>query len=314
MGRPIKKKFFGNLYDNQAVNGFSGIGGEGVASVTFTNSGTLYSQGTTVVFGLPSTVGGIRATGTPIVDSNGLLRGVTFTNAGSGYTAAPTATISTATGVSSASTGTIAETKIYPASTTGIAVGMKVIGTGISASSTYVTSIVGTAVNLTWPNAGAVSTSVNFVDVGSGETHTVQLKTTNNANDSFSFTSYLTTGSSAVSGGDIIKQESSRRYLVRNSQGVGQVRLSFGAGANHTLQAGNMHLIATDVGGATYYVTKLTARKATLVSRTNTSTALVTLTTDTTNSTWPVGQAKWTTGAANTSTTGPVVTIANITV
>ena len=314
MGRPIKKKFFGNLYDNQSVNGFGGIGGEGVASVTFTNSGTLYSQGTTVSFSAPQVAGGVRATGTPVIDSAGLLRGVTITEPGSGYSSTPTLTVTTATGVAKASTGTSGVSFIYPANTTGISVGMKAIGTGISASATYVTSIVGGVVNLTWNNASTVNGSVNFVDVGSSQANTVTLKTTNVKNDSLSFTSYLTTGSSAVSGGDIIKQESSRRYLVRNSQGVGQVRLSFGYGVNHTLQAGNMHLIATDAGGATYYVTKLTARKATLVSRTNTSTALVTLTTDTANSTWPVGQAKWTTNAAFTSTNGPVVSIASITV
>ena len=84
MGRPIKKKFFGNLYNNQADLNFSGIGGEGVASVTFTNSGTHYSQGTRVSFSAPQVAGGVQATGTPIIDAAGLLRGVTITNAGSG--------------------------------------------------------------------------------------------------------------------------------------------------------------------------------------------------------------------------------------
>jgi len=314
MGRPIKKKFFGNLYNNQADLNFSGIGGEGVASVTFTNSGTYYSQGTTVSFSAPQVAGGTQATGTPVIDSNGLLRIVTITNAGSGYSSAPTLSVTTATGVAKASTGTSGQTIIYPANTTGIYAGMKVIGTNISASATYVTSIVGGAVNLTWPNAGTVGSSISFVDVGSGQANTVALKTTNIANDSLSFTSYLTTGSSAISGGDIIKQESSRRYLVRNAQGVGVVRLSHGTLPGNVLQPGFMQLIATDAGGATYYVKKLTARRATLVARTNTSTALVTLTSDITNQQLPVGSAKWTTSAAFTSTNGPVVSLANITV
>ena len=109
MGRPIKKKYFGNTirpYQNQASGGKTGVGGEGVASVTFSNSGTLYSQGTTVSFGQPNVAGGIRATGTPIIDAAGLLRGVTFTENGTGYTSAPTLTVTTATGVASASTGT----------------------------------------------------------------------------------------------------------------------------------------------------------------------------------------------------------------
>lgn len=255
MGRPIKKKFFGNLYDNQSVNGFSGIGGEGVASValsastlTAMNAGTYSISAASIT--APATAGGKKPTLSLVVTA-ATAATVSVVTPGSGYTAAPTIT-----------------------------------GTGLGAL------------------AGG----------SGGATATATLSTANVKNDSLSFISYLTTGSSAISGGDIIKQESSRRYLVRNAQGVGQVRLSYGSGVNHTLQAGNMHLIATDVGGATYYVTKLTARKATLVSRTNTGTALVTLTTDTANSAFAVGVAKWTVGAANTSTTGPVVTIANITV
>jgi len=316
MGRPIKKKFFGNLYDNQALNGFSGIGGEGVASVTFTNSGTLYSQGTTVSFAAPTTVGGVRATGTPVI-VNGLLRGVTITAPGSGYTAAPVLTVTTASQVTQyvTNSGVSGTNTMSVASVVGIQIGMKIYG-GSNGGVVTVVDPVLNRVTSDQPNSGSWTNANNlkFYDAGSGQVNTVTLLTTNASNDSLSFTSYLTTGSSAVSGGDIIKQESSRRYLVRNSQGVGQVRLSFGYGVNHTLQAGYMHLIATDAGGATYYVTKLTARKATLVSRTNTSTALVTLTTDTANSTWPVGQAKWTTNAAFTSTNGPVVSIANITV
>jgi hypothetical protein len=274
MGRPIKKKYFGNTirpYQNQASGGKTGVGGEGVASVTFSNSGTLYSQGTTVSFGQPNVNGGIRATGTPVIDTAGLLRGVTFTERGTGYTSAPTLTVTTATGVTSASTGTTGVNIIYPASTTGIYVGMKVIGANISASATYVTSVVSGAINLTWPNAGTVNASIAFVDAGSAQANSTALFATTTSQDAIAFTSYLITGSNAVAAGDIIKQESSRRYLVRNSQGIGQVKLS----ATDSLTAGNMNLIATDGGGSTYYVTKLTAHKATLINRTSTSTALV---------------------------------------
>jgi hypothetical protein len=90
-------------------------------------------------------------------------------------------------------------------------------------------------------------------------------------------------GANAVAGGDILKQESSRRYLVKNSEGVGQVKLI----ASDSVTVGTMSIIATDGSGATFYVTKLTARKATLVNRTSTSTAVVTGAT-----------AGWTLGAA----------------
>jgi hypothetical protein len=304
MGRPIKSKYFGNRnrpYDNANTGGTTGVGGEGVASVTFSNSGTLYSQGTTVTFGAPNVSGGVRATGTPVIDAAGLLRSVTITTTGTGYTSAPTLTVTTASSVVKASTGTIAQSVIYPATTTGISVGMKVVGTGINAGATYVLSVVGSAVNLSAANAGAVTTasSITFVDAGSAQANSVTLFANTTTQDSLAITSYLTTGSSAVSGGDIIKQESSRRYLVRNSQGIGQVKLSAGVGPTHTLTAGNMHIVATDGGGATYYVMKLTAHKATVVNRTSTSTALITTGTFVIGGvSYTGGDCGWTLGAA----------------
>jgi hypothetical protein len=219
MGRPINSKFFGNRaspYDNAQTGGVTGVGGEGVATVVVSNSGTLYTTSTTLTatFSAPQIKGGVRATGTASTDAAGLVSGFTLTLAGTGYTSAPTITLP-------ATTGTTA-------------------------------------------------------------TFTVSL-TTAAVQNALAFTSYLTTGSNAVTGGDILKQEASRRYLVQNSEGVGQVKLV----ASGTLAAGQMSLIATDGSGATFYVTKLTARKATLVNRTSTSTAVVTGAT-----------AGWTLGAA----------------
>jgi hypothetical protein len=278
MGRPINKKFFGNAaspYDNQQTGGTSGVGGEGVASVTFSNSGTLYSQGTTVSFAAPNIKGGVRALGTPVIDAAGLLRDVTITVRGTGYTSAPALTVTTASSVVKASTGTIAQTVVYPETTTGIYVGMKAIGTGISASATYVVSVVGAAVNLTWPNAGAVTTasSISFVDTGASFASSIALTAATYEN-AIAFTSFLLAkdgGANAVTGGDIHKQESSRRYLVENSEGIGQVKLV----ATDALTAGTMNIIATDGAGSTYFVRKLTAKKAYLVNRTSTSTAVV---------------------------------------
>ena len=308
MGRPIKKKFFGNLYNNEAALG-SGVGGESVATVTFSNSGTLYSQGTTVSFGAPTIKGGVRATGTPVIDANGLLRGVTITNPGSGYSSAPTLTVTTAstrTPTATAVNGQFTLTSV--SSVAGIYVGMKFDGSPGVQASTYVLAVGTNTITLSKSmTASTSSNAYSFNDIGSGQANTVALGTSNTGNVAISFISYLTTGSSAISGGDIIKQESSRRYLVRNAQGQGPVKLTAGTGTNHVLPPGQMHIIATDWSGATYYVEKLTARKATLVARTNTGTGLITLTADSANSTWPVGSAKWTMGAA----TGTTVTIAH---
>ena len=294
MGRPINKKFFGNLidpYQNQATGGNTGVGGEGVALVSVSNSGTLYSQGTTMVFGAPNIAGGIQAVPTYSINSAGNIT-VSVGTAGSGYTSAPSLTVTPAATVTKASTGTISTNVVYPVNTTGISVGMRVTGTGISATATFITSIVGLAVNLTWPNAGAVATTLTFADNGTGFAKTVTL--TSNRGDAIAFTSYLTTGTQAVAGGDILKQEASRRYLVKNSEGKGQCILV----ATDTLTAGTMNILATDAQGCTYWVTKLTAHKARLVRRTSAGTGY--LIADGAPARWNID-----------SPTGTIVTIAN---
>ena len=172
----------------------------------------------------------------------------------------------------------------FPTATTGV-VSVLTSGTGYTSAPT----ITGAALLALGGGTGTVTL-----------TATLTVSVFKNA---LSFSSSLTTlGSSAVSGGDIIKQESSRRYLVQNSQGRGPVKLV----TSNTLAAGEMNLIATDFDGATYFVKKLTARKATLINRTDTSTALVTLTTDTDGI--KTGSTGWTIGSA----TGTIVTIANV--
>lgn len=265
MGRPIKKTFFGNLNVPKygSVGQGSGVGGEAVASVSFTNTGSNYSTGTTITFGEPNVAGGVQATGTPTFNAYRQFAGVTITEGGSGYTTASTVTITTATGVAKATTGTSGETTIYPANTTGIYLGMKVLGTGINAGATYVTFIASSgAVTVSAANASTVTGSVSFVDVGASAAATGVLAVGQRL-DAINFTSYLSTGSSAVSGGDIIKQESSHRYLVKNSQGVGQCKLV----ASNSPAAGEMYIVATDANGSTYWVTKLTAHKARLKRR-----------------------------------------------
>jgi hypothetical protein len=64
--------------------------------------------------------------------------------------------------------------------------------------------------------------------------------------------------------GDIIRQVSTRRYKVRTTAGVGIVELESG---DSTPNAGKAMIIATATGG-TYYVTKLTAHRATLATKT----------------------------------------------
>jgi len=281
MGRPIKEKYFGNKnrpYTNYARGGNTGVGGEGVATITVSNSGTLYSQGTTLSIGAPNVAGGIQATISYSINSAGNIT-VAVVNSGTGYTSAPTLTVTTASQVTQyvTNSGVSATNTLSVASVVGIQIGMRIYGGGngglVTAVDPVLNRVTSSLPNSTsWTNAN----NLKFYDQGSGFAKTVALYANTTTQDAIAITSYLTTGSSAVTGGDIIKQESSRRYLVRNSQGIGQVRIGAGTGTNHILSPGQAHIIATDGGGATYYVTKLTAHKATLINRTSTSTALIT--------------------------------------
>jgi hypothetical protein len=94
---------------------------------------------------------------------------------------------------------------------------------------------------------------------------------------------------------DIIKQESSRRYLVQTSDGIGQCKLV--AVADASLTAGQMNLIATDWNGSTYYVTKLTARRAYLTQKTMSTAYLIA---DGASTGWTIG-----------ASTGTIVTLSS---
>lgn len=145
------------------------------------------------------------------------------------------------------------------------------------------------------PGSGYLSAptvTVRGALAGGSGTATPAATLTSTRPNAIAFNSYLTTGSSAVSNGDIIKQQASRRYFVNNSQGQGQCILA----TTSTLTAGKMNIVATDWNGSTYYVKKLTARKVVLIQSTLTTAFLV-------SNNIATG---WTLNAA----TGTVVTIA----
>lgn len=196
MGRPIKAKFFGNLNSGSAsTTADDGIGGEGVATVAVTNTGSLYVSTATVSFSAPQLPGGVTAAGSLTI-SGGFITGVTVTEKGSGYTSSPSLTVSPAT------TGTTAAFSVT-----------------------------------------MTTTQQNALNV----------------------TAYLLAKDGGVSAkaADIIKQEASVRYLVKTADGVGQCKLV----ASNSPAAGQMNIIATDANGSTYWVTKLTARRAILTRR-----------------------------------------------
>jgi len=273
MGRPIKKKFFGNLNNEQfgSVNTGSGIGGEGVASVSISNTGTLYSQGTIITFSAPQEPTGRTATGHPVftTDGNGGfgITSIVIDDSGTGYTSAPTLTVTTASVVTQyvTNSGVTATNTMSVASVVGIQIGMRVYGGGngglVTAVDPVLNRVTSSLPNSTsWTNAN----NLKFYDQGSGFAKTVTLtSTTTNA---LKVMAYLQTkdGGTDAKLADIVKQEASHRYLVKTSEGIGQCKLV----NTSTLTAGQMNIVATDTNGSTYYVTKLTARRAVITRST----------------------------------------------
>lgn len=139
--------------------------------------------------------------------------------------------------------------------------GVQAAGTAVKTGNT-VTSVLITTVGSGYTSAPAVSFTGTGMSVVGSATATL----TSIYQNALSVTAFVPGGSSGVAG-DIVKQEASKRYLVRTVQGIGQCRLVAIAGGS--LTEGQMNLLATDVNGSTYYVTKLTARRATLTTATN---------------------------------------------
>lgn len=317
MGRPIKKRFFGSTispYRNLATGGKTGVGAEGIGSLGLT-AGSGYSKGVTITVGAPNIAGGVQAVITPTVgnySSSRTITTATITNAGSGYTSMPSLTITKPTTITnlpvnfvpytgyggiSWSTGTTAVTT--SSLQTGIYEGMNITtsAAGIPAS-TKVVSVTGPVAGLYTINisntASGLITVLTFTDGGSTAAIAGQLST--GRQDTIVFASTLT-GGTVRTNGDILKQEGSHRYLIQNTDGKGICKLV--AKANADLLPNEMNIIATDANGNTYYVTKLTARKARLIQLTQNGA-----------NAWLVangGQTGWNVGSA----TGTIVSIAN---
>jgi hypothetical protein len=191
MGRPIKKRFFGDKkYSTNKLLG--SVGGEGVSSVTVgTGANAPVSTLTvTVSFTGPQIIGGSTATGVTVKTGN-TVTSITIVNSGSGYTSAPTVTF----------------------------------------------------------------TGTSMTQVGNG---TAVLST--NHRNAIKFSSQLVGGTTQTTG-DIIKQTADKVYLIQNPNGRGRVKLV----TTSTLTAGTMFMLATDANTCTYFVRKLSSRRALLV-------------------------------------------------
>ena len=263
MGRPIKKKFFGNLNTNA-------VGGEYAAAVFMINTGTGYTGVPSVAFPATDVAGGTTATGTVHMQ----MRSVSITsnaNGGTGYavgdllslaggsgTAATVrvATISGSSTVTSVALVSLGDYTSVPGST---ATHSASTGSGLVLAMTYAVK----SVDVATAGSGYLSTGTLVFSGAAGSGAAARFTTGTNVSNSIAALSYIPTGSAARANGDIVKQEASHRYLVRNSDGLGQCILT----ATTTLIPGTMNIVATDANGSTYFVTKLTSRLATLTRK-----------------------------------------------
>ena len=253
MGRPIKKLFIGNRNTGSAsTDADNGIGGESLASVALGTAGSAYSQGLTATVSAPQLPTGVTATISVAVHSgNGAIQSYTVTEAGSGYTSAPTVTLVPASDAVTDATFTTGSANVAVVSATGISVGMRATSTNITSNQT-VLSIDGTTVVLSAvPDGNGTDEEVTFSDEGtSGVAGTRTLTTT--TQNAIAVSAFVVGGSSAVAG-DIQAQKGSKTYRVVTAQGTSECLLVTGAPAE-----GQMRITATDSAGGTYYVKKLT--------------------------------------------------------
>jgi len=293
MGRPLNKKYFGNRnIGSTSTTADDGIGGQRLASIALGTAGSGYSQGTTVTLSGPTLPNGVTATATVAISARiangtgGAFTAYTVVEKGSGYVSAPTVTVNKPANVTIAATGNSTEFTLTMASTAGIYAGMTVtgstgLGTGSAANTVVVASVdSNTQVTVLTAHDGAVSASLTFSDDGASAaagTRTMESDgstpyaegTNENA---IKITAYIPAsgslgyisgagGSSAVLS-DIVSQTGRSKYHVQNAQGQGIVKLKTSGAAS---AAGEATITATDYTGCTYYVSKMSAHRATLV-------------------------------------------------
>ena len=326
MARSLNKKYFGNRNIGTTGTADDGIGGEGIASINWSNYGSWLSSAggaAAPLAGLalpaPTLPGGVQATWTNYFGAStvttgagsvGLVVGETYeyapipglvvtvatsTNNGTNATftvnaaGSTTALLTDLTGVNlTRKTGSGAATFL-------VDIKLKIVDTVIGEKGSGYTGAETFTVTLANSASGTVpaGTIVLTTDSAGYDGNGARNVTTNqeNAIQISAYVPAVAGGSSAVAG-DIIRQVSGRRYKVKTAQGTGIVKLVAAAPA-----AGQATITATDSGGATYYVTKLTAHKALLTSTGSGSPEFA-------NGT----SVKWTFGSAVTNSS---VTIAN---
>jgi hypothetical protein len=313
MGRPLNKKYFGNR--NQGADGYQvdesaggsanaqnyaddRIGGEGLASVTNGNTGSININDTYKTFpNLLASAPGIPGGVTALVQVTWEIESISIGGTNTGYTNSQTGVAATLTGlggsiitptftINTNGTGNVSAINITNRGSwtsidgTGITTGYSINGAGgTNAMATVKFRIKSIAVtekgsgyvtapSLSWsvvnggtmPDAQTPSLTVDTGAVGSAT----------NQENAILMTARLTGGSAQIV--DIIRQVSTNRYKVTDGTRVGIVTLKSSVAT--AAGEGSVRLVDTD--GGTYFATKLTAHKATITRGTGTQAAFTT--------------------------------------
>lgn len=288
MGRPLNKKYFGNRNTGSAsVTTDNGIGGGAVAGVTLNALGD-YTTRPTITFAVPTIPGGVRATGTITSEASTVAPDGTLLD-GVNYVVGDLVTFDGVTGT----VGRVATV----GSGQGEIQTIDFVGTGTNRGSfttlpTNKTTLAVTVVGNTIGGAGSTGTGqtvaitfraneVVITEAGSGytaaptPTFTESVSATSvemlvdsgapgtTGNQENAIVIYANTADAGAKIGDVRKQKGSRRYQVRTADGIATCKLV----ADDTPAVGEAYITATDQGGATYWVTKLTSHRATIVPK-----------------------------------------------
>jgi len=297
MARSLNKKYFGNRNIGTTGTGDDNIGGEGIASINWSTLGSFQGnsnvQVLTALTALPAPTlpDGVQATYTAEFEVESVGTGSGKTNLAVGDTFG----VASIPGMIAKVVDTSGSNAVWSVTTTGASRGnalaladipQDTIGitlTKIAGSGTAATFLVDIAfqvkestVTITEKGSGYVGTETfTFAKPGTTSgtvpagTIVLTADTGNvgsSTNQENAIVIYANTDDNGSKVGDIIRQVGGRRFKVKTADGTAICKLKGSA----VSAQGEMTITATDASAGTYFVTKLTAHKATLTRGTGT--------------------------------------------
>ena len=291
MGRPLNKKYFGNRNTGStSTTADDGIVGKGVASIPVTAASSYTVRPTVTLTGAPDLLNGVAATAniTSQVNTIGSFVGGTNYTAGDTFTigSGTVFTVGTVNGSGVIQTITITNRGTFLYADGALATGARAttiissanpLAAGATVTLTYNAKEVlitdsGSGYGTTVPTAAATqSVTLGTVVMTTPVSNTAPAGS--GFNPDVAIIAQAFTGS-GVKQAEIVKQVAKNRYKINTSDTAGTPIVATLKSSIAT-QVGDMTINATDSAGGTYWVTKLTAHKATITPNTGTLFPLV---------------------------------------